>query len=157
MNEGKRVQLTDMACPSCGANLKYEPGSTRALCEYCGSYIHIDTFTSPESELISAEEAGYRFERGRQRARDEARLDDHLRAMENRGDQPYYQAGSASAQKPSRGKILLYIIGFLLCFPVPVTILALKSKRLPVWAKILIVVGAWLTFFFIMQTPTTQS
>ena len=65
-----RIKLIEMTCPHCGAALKINPGSKAAACEYCNTLILIDDGVQ-HIQYDNAEEAGYQFERGRQRAKKE--------------------------------------------------------------------------------------
>ena len=65
------MKFIDNTCPYCGAKLKIDLKAMQAVCEHCGAELIIDDdddVLTPEE----AEEAGYLFEKGRQRARAEA-------------------------------------------------------------------------------------
>ena len=113
------MKLTEMTCPSCGADLKLDADCAKAVCEYCGSSVLIDD----GAEFRDAEREGYAFERGRQRA-------------------------MAEYAPPRRRLIWLWVLGWIFIFPVPVTILVSRSK-LPSWAKTLITVAVWGAFLAI--------
>ena len=42
----------DNKCPSCGANVKFNPKSQRWDCEYCGSSFDVSAFKNEENECI---------------------------------------------------------------------------------------------------------
>lgn len=69
------MKLLDMTCPHCGSTLKIQPGSKKAICEFCGSEFLLDDEVR-SVQFEDAEEAGYQFEKGRQRARKETRKRD---------------------------------------------------------------------------------
>jgi len=53
------MRLIDMSCPRCGAGLKIDERTTQKIqCKYCGSSFFIE----------DAEDDGYKFEKGRQKA-----------------------------------------------------------------------------------------
>lgn len=65
------MRLVNMTCPNCGAQLQIDADRSQVFCEHCGTkllmqddvhHIHYD----------NAEESGYLFEKGRQRAIEEA-------------------------------------------------------------------------------------
>ena len=66
------MKLIDMQCPHCGAHLKVDIESKQAACEHCGANILIDDEVQ-HVQYDNAEEAGYKFEKGRQRAQAEER------------------------------------------------------------------------------------
>ena len=63
------MKIKTMVCPHCGAQLKIVRGKNYAICEYCDSEVFIE---DEVRDPIDQEEAGYRFEKGRQRAREES-------------------------------------------------------------------------------------
>ena len=40
----------DNKCPSCGANIKFDPTSQKWKCEYCGMSYEVDTFEKQQSK-----------------------------------------------------------------------------------------------------------
>lgn len=64
------MRLLDMTCQHCGALLKVDIDKKRAICNHCGATILIDDEIQ-HIRYDNAEEAGYNFEKGRQRARRE--------------------------------------------------------------------------------------
>ncbi len=64
------MQLTEMKCPRCGAVLEIDPEEEQVTCEFCGARFFFDNGIQ-SVKVDNAEEAGYQFERGRQRAREE--------------------------------------------------------------------------------------
>ena len=131
------MKLVNTNCPNCGANLQVDEDRTFCYCEYCGSKILIDD-DNIHIEIEDAEQAGYDFERGRQRAQEE-----------------YYgerqQAYRTNQETPRRRNTLLWVLGWIFIFPVPLTILMVRNQTLPKWAKILIIAAAWIFYviFFI--------
>ena len=59
------MKVLNTTCPHCGASLPVNDKSKLVKCEYCGASLLI------YNELVQAEESGYYFEKGRQRARKE--------------------------------------------------------------------------------------
>lgn len=65
------MELMDLSCPKCGAAMDYDEKKRLAKCPHCGmSLLVSDDRLQVDGD--SFEEAGYRFERGRRRARREA-------------------------------------------------------------------------------------
>ena len=63
------MEMISYKCPHCGANLEVGFGARRVVCDYCDSVIMIE---DAATRAADAEEEGYRFEKGRQRARQES-------------------------------------------------------------------------------------
>ncbi len=62
------MEVMTYTCPHCGANLSVRINQKRIICDYCDSVIMLNGTQANED----SEEAGYRFEKGRQRAREES-------------------------------------------------------------------------------------
>ena len=65
------MKLIDLTCPHCNAQLTVDDSRQFIFCEYCGAKILIDDEVK-HIQFDNTEEAGYNFERGRQRAKAEA-------------------------------------------------------------------------------------
>ncbi len=61
------MKIVEAKCPKCGAQLKVNPTKETIVCDFCGTQL----FLEEEGLRLSpgeSEEAGYRFEKGRQKA-----------------------------------------------------------------------------------------
>ena len=65
------MRIVDTTCTKCGANLHIDADRKTAFCEYCGAQLLIDDEVQ-HLQIDNAESAGYAFEKGRQRAQNEA-------------------------------------------------------------------------------------
>ena len=61
--------------------------------------------------------------------------------------QPYSHGGFEPAQPQKKRNTALWVLGWIFLFPVPLTILVARSKKLPKWAKGLIIAGVWITYY----------
>lgn len=84
-----------------------------------------------------AEETGYQFEKGRQRAQAEA----------TRVQQQTFNMNFG--KPPKKRKTWLWVLGWIFIFPVPLTILMLRNKKLSKPVKIGIIVAAWIVYLII--------
>ena len=132
------MKLVDFKCPNCQSGIKADTDSRTAACEYCGSTFAIDdeSFTV-NVNLSGQEEAGYQFEKGRQRAQAEAK-----------------SIAAAIKQTPpqKKRKTWLWVLGWIFIFPIPLTILMLnspKTKNIDSRARIGIIVVGWLIYLAI--------
>ena len=92
-----------MVCPNCGASIQIDADKNNLTCDYCGNNLYIDDEVQ-HVQYDNAEETGYRFEKGRQRAQTEAR---------GSGTSHIYTrpvAVSNSSDKTSWGVILVFVI-----------------------------------------------
>ncbi len=133
------MKLINANCPNCGAPLEFDEGDSQAICEYCDSVIVLDD----EFKRKNYEEAGYNFEMGRQRAREEL-------------NRKYVPQNQNSTAEPKERKTWLWVLGWIIIFPVPLTIIVARSKKLAVWLKAVIIIAAWLLYFFWMASSTQE-
>ena len=132
------MKLVNFKCPNCGSGIKADTDSRTATCEYCGSAFAIDDESlTVNVNLSGQEEAGYQFEKGRQRAQTEAK-----------------SIAAAIKQTPpqKKRKTWLWVLGWIFVFPIPLSILMLnspKTKNIDSRARIGIVVVGWLVYLAI--------
>lgn len=133
------MKIIDMTCPHCGANLKIDGEKTVAYCEHCGAKLVIDDEVQ-HVRYDNAEQAGYEFEKGRQRAKAEAGT-------------PYNQQIRYvhQVQQPvKKNNTLLWVLGWLLFFPAPVMVLIWREKnKWNIKVKLVVTVLFWIIFFAI--------
>lgn len=125
------MKLISLKCQNCGSEMTVKNDSKEAICEYCGAKFIIDDEMN-HIQYDNAEQAGYEFEKGRQRAQ--------------------YEKSSQSIHNNSSSKkkhTVLWILGWICIFPVPLTILIVKNKKLSLAIKILIIVFAWVIWLLI--------
>lgn len=120
------MKLVDAVCPHCGASLKIDSERKNTVCRYCGASFLIDD-EAVHIRYDNAEEAGYEFEKGRQRAQAEAKQV-HVKAgqyhqTDNRkvNDTPITPQYSRSGERKSRFGI--GCLGWLFVFLVMVLII----------------------------------
>lgn len=118
------MKLLDMTCPHCNAALTIEPANKNATCPYCGATLLLDEEVV-HVQYDNAEAAGYEFEKGRQRARQEA---------------------GTQGPAPKKRRTWLWVLGWIFIFPLPLTILIVPNKKIKKPLKIIILVAAWLFY-----------
>ena len=126
-----------MVCPNCGASIQVDADKKNLTCNYCGNSIYIDDEVQ-HVQYDNAEETGYQFEKGRQRAQAEAR---QFTAQQYRG----------SVQQPpvKKRKTWLWVLGWIFIFPLPLTILLLRKKEMNPVLKYGIIAVAWIIYLAI--------
>ena len=127
------MKLIELSCPHCGAHLKVDPSIKQATCEHCGAALLIDDEVQ-RVQYDNAEEAGYKFEKGRQRAQAEA----HRTAPTS------YQSSA-----PKKRKTWLWVLGWIFIFPLPLTIILLRKKEMKPAIKYGIIAVAWIIYLLI--------
>lgn len=130
------MRIVSMVCPHCGASLQLDADQKNLKCEYCDNSIFVDDEIK-RIQFDNAEESGYLFEKGRQRAKAEyAREYQHT-------------INAYTYEKPKKRRTWLWVLGWLCIFPVPLTILMIRNQKLDKKVKIAIIVIAWLIYFII--------
>lgn len=147
----KRMKLTAMNCPSCGARLEVDSERTRVFCSYCGAQIHIDDEVQRiehKIEYSNAEDAGYQFEKGRQKAMAEA-------AWQSTSVSPTPSASQAQPAPKKKRKTWLWVLGWIFIFPVPLTIIMLKKKDLKPVVRYGVIAAAWIAYAIWMGSSSS--
>lgn len=148
------MKMIDLQCPHCGAALHVNNDENLITCKYCGQNFYLDDEVQ-HVQYDNAEQAGYEFERGRQRAQDERR------ASVNRSSASTRPAScKKSKKKRSPAMICLLVFLWLCFFPIMLSIWIWKTDRIKdkrvkyallavVWALAIII---WVT----TDTSTTK-
>ena len=131
------MKLIETTCPHCGAALKVNMERGFCYCEYCGTKLLIDD-EAVHVQYDNAEQAGYDFEKGRQRAQEE------YNASLQQEPQVVYQ------EQPKKRNTVLWVLGWIFIFPLPLTLIIYKSKTLPAWSKIFIIAAAWIVYIVLV-------
>lgn len=134
------MKIVSMVCPNCGASIQVDADKKNLICNYCGNSLFVDDEVH-HVQYDNAEEAGYQFEKGRQRAQAEAKQS---------GVQPYSQ----TIQQPpvKKRKTWLWVLGWIFIFPLPLTILLLRKKEMKPALKYGIIAAAWIVYLLIGLT-----
>lgn len=130
------MKIVSMVCPNCGASLQLDADQKNLKCEYCGNSIFVDDEIK-HIQFDNAEESGYLFEKGRQRAKAES-------AREYQQTIPAY-----TYEKPKKRRTWLWILGWLFIFPLPLTILLLRKKNMKPAIKYGIIAAVWFIYLII--------
>ena len=104
----------------------------RAVCDYCGTTVLIDDEIT-RVEYTNAEEAGYKFEKGR------------LRAQAEQAQHPIVQQVTyeyAPVQKKKR-HTFWWVMGWIFIFPLPATILIIRNKKMHWIIKTILIFLLW--------------
>ncbi len=104
-------------CPNCGV----KAGSEAKKCPVCGK----------EYFSAACPDCGYAPGKSTTRAAAPA---------------PETSAQTYAPAPQKKRRTWLWVLGWIFLFPVPVTVLCVRSKTLPKWAKIAICVAAWVVY-----------
>ena len=129
------MKIIDLSCPHCGARLSLDIEGSKAICPFCDSELLLDHADSAVDHL-TAENLGYSFEKGRIRAQ-----------VEMNTSYPQKPGITQPSEPRKKRHIFLWVLGWILIFPVPVTILVVRNKKLKPIVKTAFIVIAWLAYF----------
>lgn len=113
------MKLIEMKCKNCGAKLKVNTEEKVANCQFCGAEFKIDDEVK-HYKLDNAEQIGYELEKGKIRAREEAK-----QAKIDKQDAVLQEQYKEEKRKKN---LKWWIVGWIFFFPIPLTILIWKSK-----------------------------
>ena len=130
------MKFVSMVCPHCGASLQVDADQKNLTCNYCGNRLYVDDEVK-HVQYDNAEEAGYQFEKGRQRAQAEV-SGAHQQTTRKSFGQP-----------PKKRKIWLWVLGWIFIFPIPLTILMLRNQKLNKPVKVGIIAAGWIVYLLI--------
>ena len=131
------MRLITFTCPSCGARLDVNVENKTATCQFCGATFPIEDETQ-HIQIDGAAQAGYEFEKGRQRAQAEA-------ARMQSAPQP-----APTQQQPTKKRrTWLWVLGWIFIFPVPLTLIMRKKKNMNPIARYGIIIAGWLLYLAI--------
>lgn len=135
---GKESSDNTSLCPSCGANeFKYKCGNCGnvfdegCFCPFCG----VKAGEEPKKCLVCGNEyystacpdCGYRAD----------------------GGNTTIVYNNSSAQNTGSKYLWLWILGWALMFPIPLSVLICRNKKLSIWLKVALVALSWVTYFLI--------
>ena len=149
-------------CPHCGERISRKLNRRQVVCEHCGSIMYLDDVTGKKGDS----DAGSVLSRAGQGGRTESAAKPGYGNKTSYGTKPSYgskpsygtrtktQGSTYAGQKKSYSYetepkkrsffvTLLWVLGWILCFPIPLTILILKSSKFRPVTKIIVVMLLW--------------
>lgn len=126
-----------MKCPNCGAE------TNAAVCEYCGTQVK-----NPQGSCKRCGSTNLSFRRenqGEVKGKNSKQIVHRTVGVCKDCGYTWFEDGVASPKR----KTWLWVLGWIFIFPLPLTILMVKNKKLKLWAKILIIAAAWAVYLLI--------
>lgn len=134
------MKLVSLKCPHCGGTLEAPEGTKQTKCPFCETSILIDDEIQ-HVRFDNSEQAGYDFEKGRIRAQQDRAV------QQAEYNQAYIRAQQEAERKKENRK--WWIIGWIFFFPIPLTVLIAKSKKLKPAVKIAVIAALWVAIFIL--------
>ena len=149
--KGIALDIVDLKCPNCGAQIRVDKGATAVTCEYCDSIFAVDSGSvAASAQYADQEEAGYQFEKGRQKAQAEA--------AEAAAEAARAQAQAQAA--PKKRRTWLWVLGWIFVFPIPLSILMLnneRTKNIRPEIRVAITIIGWIVYLIWMFSGSVGS
>lgn len=126
-----------MKCPNCGAEI------TGPVCEYCGTQIN-----NPQGCCKRCGSPNLSFKRENQgeiKGKKANRIVHRTVGVCKDCGYTWYED---ETPEPKR-KTWLWVLEWIFIFPLPLTILLAKNKKMKTWLKILIIAAAWIAYLLI--------
>lgn len=133
------MSLIELKCKNCGAILNANPDVNTVTCQYCQTTFKIKNDSCVK--LDDMEQKGYQFEKGRIRAQQENRQNNHNNMNINSDSKNYY-----FDPPRKRYDILWLLIAWILFFTFTATYFIVKSKKLGKKSKVIILIIMWSIF-----------
>jgi len=128
------MKLVEMKCKNCGSILKVDSEAKETTCSYCQTTFKIDDEIL-HHKIDDAEQTGYEMEKGRLRAQKEAKEEAEKEKIARQ--QVIYK------EEQKRKNLRWWIIGWIFCFPIPLTILIWRNNKWDQKTKIIVTVALW--------------
>lgn len=119
-------------CPKCGV----KAGQQAKQCPRCGTRYY--SAACPQCGWVPGNDS-----------REERRA-------ERREERAEQRAASAAEQPAKKRNTLLWVLGWILLFPLPLTILMLKNRKLPLIVRLAIIAAGWLVYIGIGNSGTKK-
>ncbi len=139
-----------MKCPNCGAEI-----GTSKFCQYCGTQISIEMQKEQEQlNKLGCPKCGstnIQFKRenqGEVRGKNSKQVIHRTVGFCKDCGATWYP-NSVANELPKRRKTWLWVLGWIFIFPVPLTILMLRNKRMKPALKYGIIAAAWIIYLLI--------
>lgn len=129
------MKLITMNCPQCGGKLEISGNTKQAKCPFCNSVVMIDDEVN-HIRFDNSEQAGYDFEQGRIKAQQDQAM------QQAEYNQAYFRAQQEAERKSKNLK--WWVLGWIFFFPIPLTILIVRTKKLKTLVKTILVAALWL-------------
>lgn len=116
--------IVSAICPQCGSQQEVDPTQDAAICRYCGKPFAVqNTIGAFNERHIETQTSGMDY-----------------RAYAS--PRPMY----TEPQKAKKRRTFWWVMGWIFCFPIPLTILVARSKRLGGLVKAVIIAAAWIVY-----------
>lgn len=131
------TSTVQVRCPQCGAQQEVDSAQDAAICRYCGKPFSAQKGISAYNErYFGTQQSG----------------------MDNR---TYASPGPtyyAEPQKPKKRHTFWWVMGWIFCFPIPLTILMLRNRKLPAAVRYGIIALGWIVYLYLgIRGRTSQT
>lgn len=115
------MKLIDLKCPNCAATMKYDEEAGQCSCDSCGA-----TFLVEKDEVDKSED---------------------VHVYGEAQTQPIEKVAQAV---PAKMPTVIWVLGWIIMYPIPATVLLNRSKTLSYPAKVTLVILVWLSYLIML-------
>ena len=142
-NNNNGIRFVPAKCTSCGAELSVDPSQEAAVCNYCGTPFIV-------SKAVQDYNVTYQTNIVNERKGMVQSILDYASEKEKREEQRLEQERIRNEERKSkRNKTILWVLGWIFIFPVPLTILMLRNKTLDQKVRYGVIAGGWILYLLI--------
>ncbi len=156
-----KTTLVPAQCTNCGGALTVDPNQDAAVCQYCGTPFIVSKavqnyniqHNTYQTNIVNLNKKGtvesiLDYAKDRQDKKQQRLDEEKRRAEEERLRQ--------EELKKKRNSKILWVLGWIFIFPVPLTILMLRKKEMVPYLKYGIIAAGWLVYLIFMLTPNAH-
>lgn len=142
------MKLVELKCKNCGAILKVQPDSIDIHCEHCKANYKLDD-EAQHIKYDDMEKAGYDYERGRIKARQEHEEEQRRQRLETR-------QAAVKAEKEQKRKVWI-VLAWIFLFPFMLTYWIWAKSTMEKKFKIILTIAIWLLFIIAAASSKTNN
>lgn len=142
------TNLVQAKCTNCGGELTVDTAQECAVCKFCGTPFIVSK--AVQNYNVTHNNYTTNVVNDQRKGAVESLLDYKSRQEDKKYQRAEEKRLCSESKKKSRNRLILWILGWLFIFPVPLTILMLRNKTLRGKAKAGIIAGGWVLYLILM-------
>lgn len=148
MNNGQgTVQYVPAKCTNCGGELAVDPSQECAICQFCGTPFIVAN--AVKNYNIQNNTYNTNIVNDQRKGTVESILNYASEQQDKKYQRQEEQRIRREEKQKSAGKTILWILGWLIIFPVPLTILMLRNRTMNKNVRYGIIAAAWIIYLMI--------
>lgn len=138
------TNLVQAKCTNCGGELTVDTAQECAVCKYCGTPFIVSK--AVQNYNVTHNNYTTNVVNDQRKGAVESLLDYKSRQEDKKYQRAEEKRLRSESKKKSRNRLILWILGWLFIFPVPLTILMLRKKTLNSKVKYGVIAAGWAVY-----------